>query len=61
MAINEEAIDEKAAEEALARAKTALDALKSATGSSDEEIAATVALIQRSSAQLHVKRKRRTL
>ncbi len=61
MAINADAIDEKTVEEALQRAKTALENLKSAHGSSDDEIAATMAMIQRSTAQLHVKRKRRTL
>jgi len=61
MAIDADAIDEKVAEEALQRAKTALENLKSAHGSSDDEIAATMAMIQRSSAQLHVKRKRRTV
>ena len=61
MAINADDIDEKAVEEALARAKTALENLKSAHGSSDDEIAATMAMIQRSSAQLHLKRKRRTV
>lgn len=61
MAIDAAAIDEKAVEEALQRAKTSLENLKSAHGSSDDEIAATMAMIQRSSAQLHVKRKRRTV
>ncbi|MBL9116541.1 MAG: ATP synthase F1 subunit epsilon [Verrucomicrobiaceae bacterium] len=61
MAIEADAIDEKAVEEALARAKAALENLKSAHGSSDDEIAATMAMIQRSTAQLHVKRKRRTV
>ena len=61
MAIDADAIDEKVAEEALQRAKTALENLKSAHGSSDDEIAATMAMIQRSTAQLHVKRKRRTV
>jgi F-type H+-transporting ATPase subunit epsilon len=58
MAIDADAIDEKAVEEAIARAHTELEKLKSAGGDVDEEIAATMALIQRSTAQLHVKRKR---
>jgi F-type H+-transporting ATPase subunit epsilon len=61
MAIDAAAIDEKAVEEALQRAKDSLDNLKAAHGSSDDEIAATMAMIQRSSAQLQIKRKRRTL
>lgn len=61
MAIDATTIDEHAVEEALQRAKTALENLRSAHGSSDEEIAATMAIIQRSTAQLHVKRKRRTV
>ena len=61
MAINADDIDEKAVEEALARAKTALENLKAGHGSSDDEIAATMAMIQRSTAQLHLKRKRRTV
>lgn len=62
MAIGVEDIDEKAVEEALERAKTALEAIKAKGHSTgDEEVAATMAMIQRSTAQLHVKRKRRTL
>ncbi len=62
MAINVSEIDEKAVEEALARAQSALEAAKSKGANlGDEEVAATMALIQRSTAQLHVKRKRRTL
>lgn len=61
MAIDATTIDEKAVEEALQRAKTTLENLKAAHSSSDEEIAATMAMIQRSTAQLHVKRKRRAL
>jgi F-type H+-transporting ATPase subunit epsilon len=58
MAIDADAINEKAVEEAIARAHTEIEKLKSAGGDVDEEIAATMALIQRSTAQLHVKRKR---
>lgn len=62
MAINVADIDEKAVEEALARATSALEAAKSKGQSlGDEEVAATMAMIQRSTAQLHVKRKRRTI
>jgi F-type H+-transporting ATPase subunit epsilon len=59
MAIDAEAIDEKAVEAALERAKHALENLKDGTDS--EEVAATMAMIQRSTAQLHVKRKRTTI
>ena len=59
MAIDAEAIDEKAVQEALDRAKHALESLK--PGEQQEEVAATMAMIQRATAQLHVKRKRRTL
>ena len=59
MAIDVETIDEKAVEEALARAKSQLDTLK--PGEHQEEVAAVMAMIQRSTAQLHLKRKRRTV
>ena len=59
MAIDVEAIDEKAVEEALARAKSQLDTLK--PGEHQEEVAAVMAMIQRSTAQLHMKRKRKTI
>jgi F-type H+-transporting ATPase subunit epsilon len=59
MAIDAEAIDEKAVEEALERAKHSLDALKH--GEQQEEVAAVMAMIQRSTAQLHLKRKRKTI
>jgi F-type H+-transporting ATPase subunit epsilon len=59
MAIDVESIDEKAVEEALARAKSQLDSLK--PGEHQEEVAAVMAMIQRSTAQLHIKRKRRTV
>jgi F-type H+-transporting ATPase subunit epsilon len=58
MAIDADAIDEKAAEDAIARAQAQLEQLKSAGGEVDEEIAFTMAMIQRSTAQLHVKRRR---
>jgi F-type H+-transporting ATPase subunit epsilon len=58
MAINVDAIDEKAAEDAIARAHEQLEKLKAAGGDTDEEIALTMAMLQRSTAQLHVKRKR---
>lgn len=62
MAVGAEQIDEKAVEAALERAKTALEAMKArAHDMADEEVAATMAMIQRSTAQLHLKRKRRTL
>jgi len=59
MAIDVETIDEKAVEEALARAKSQLDTLK--PGEHQEEVAAVMAMIQRSTAQLHMKRKRKTI
>jgi F-type H+-transporting ATPase subunit epsilon len=59
MAIDVESIDEKAVEEALARAKSQLDSLK--PGEHQEEVAAVMAMIQRSTAQLHIKRKRKTI
>jgi F-type H+-transporting ATPase subunit epsilon len=59
MAIDVEAIDEKAVEDALARAKSQLDSLK--PGEHQEEVAAVMAMIQRSTAQLHLKRKRKTI
>ncbi len=54
MAVSDEEIDEQAVKEALKRAQESLEGL---TG--DEEIAATMAMIQKSMAQLHLKRKRR--
>lgn len=59
MAIDADAINEKAVEAALERAKHALENIQ--PGTDNEEVAATMAMIQRSSAQLHLKRKRRTL
>ena len=59
MAIGVDEIDEKAVEAALERAKHALENLQ--PGTDNEEVAATMAMIQRSAAQLHVKKKRRTL
>ena len=59
MAIDADKIDEKAVEEALARAQKSLADLK--PGEQQEEIAAVMAAIQRASAQLHIKRKRKTV
>ncbi|TDU64605.1 F-type H+-transporting ATPase subunit epsilon [Prosthecobacter fusiformis] len=59
MAVNSDDIDEKAVEEALARAKQSLDSIK--PGEQQEEVAAVMAMIQRSTAQLNVKRKRKTI
>ncbi len=59
MAVGVAAIDEKAVQEALDRAQHALEQLKGATPS--EDLAATQATIQKSLAQLHVKRRRPTL
>ncbi len=58
-AVDAEKIDEKAAEEAIARAQKALSELK--PGEQQEEVAAVMATIQRATAQLHLKRKRRTV
>ena len=59
MAIDADKIDEKAVEEALARAQKSLADLK--PGEQQEEVAAVMAAIQRASAQLHIKRKRKTV
>lgn len=59
MALCSDEIDEKAVEEALERAKHSLESLKQ--GEHQEEVAAAMALIQRSTAQLHLKRKRRSI
>ncbi len=56
MALGDELIDEEAVEKALQSARDALE-LKT----TDEEIAAVQASIQKSLAQLHVKRRRRRL
>lgn len=59
MAMGEGDIDEKAVEEALKRAQERLESIKHDHAS--EDFAAMQAIIQKSMAQLHVKRKRRTL
>ncbi len=59
MAVATDDIDEKAVEEALERAKHSLEALKH--GESQEEVAAVMAMIQRSTAQLQLKRKRKSI
>ena len=56
MAVSDDLIDEEAVEKAL---KSARDALELKT--TDEEVAAVQASIQKSLAQLHVKRRRRRL
>ena len=56
MAIGVDDIDEKAVEEALERAQKALSTLDD--GEQQEELAAVMATIQRTMAQLHVKRRR---
>jgi len=55
VAVGEADIDEKAVEEALQRAKDSLAGI-----TNDEEVATVQAAIQKSLAQLHVKRRRRT-
>ena len=52
MAIDADKIDEKAVEEALARAQKSLADLK--PGEQQEEVAAVMAMIQRSTGQLHI-------
>ena len=59
MAIGADDIDEKVVEEALERAKHALANLK--PGEHQEEVAAVMASIQRATAQLHLKRRRKTV
>jgi F-type H+-transporting ATPase subunit epsilon len=59
MAIDVVNIDEKAVQEALERAKHALEHLKH--GEQQEEVAAVMASIQRSTIQLHIKSKRRSI
>jgi F-type H+-transporting ATPase subunit epsilon len=59
LAVGVEDIDEKAVEEALERAKHALTNLK--PGEQQEEVAAVMASIQRATAQLHIKRRRKTI
>lgn len=58
-AIDSDKIDEKAAEEAIARAKKALETLK--PGEQQEEVAAAMAAIQRATIHLNIKRKRKTV
>jgi F-type H+-transporting ATPase subunit epsilon len=58
-ALDADKIDEKAAEEAIARAKKALENLKA--GEQQEEVAAAMAAIERATVQLHIKRKRRSI
>jgi F-type H+-transporting ATPase subunit epsilon len=59
MAIGVDEIDEAAVEEAMARAKKSLESLK--PGEHQEEVAAVMAMIQRSTAQLHIKRRRTSI
>jgi F-type H+-transporting ATPase subunit epsilon len=59
MAMGEADIDEKTVEEALKRAQERLESIKHDQGS--EDFAAMQAIIQKSMAQLHVKRKRKSI
>jgi F-type H+-transporting ATPase subunit epsilon len=59
MAMGEGEIDEKAVEDALKRAQERLEEIKH--DPAGEELAIVMANIQKSMAQLHVKRKRRTV
>jgi F-type H+-transporting ATPase subunit epsilon len=59
MAIHGDDIDEKAVEEAVQRAKSQLESLKH--GEQQEEVALVMATLQRASAQLTLKRRRKTL
>ena len=62
MALGENEIDEKTVEEALKRAQETAEQLKNAPdGHLSEELASVQAMIQKSLAQLHVKRRRNTL
>ncbi len=58
-AIDSDKIDEKAAEDAIARARKSLEDLK--PGEQQEEIAAAMAAIQRATIHLNIKRKRKTV
>lgn len=58
-AVDSDKIDEAAAEEAIARAKKALETLK--PGEQQEEVAAAMAAIQRATIHLNIKRKRKTI
>ena len=58
-AIDADKIDEKAAEEAIARAKKTLEDIK--PGEQQEEVAFAMAAIERATAHLNIKRKRRTI
>ncbi len=59
MAKGESEIDEKGVEEALKRAQERLESIKH--DQSTEELAMVQSMIQKSMAQLHVKRKRKTI
>ena len=59
MALIENEIDEKTVEAALERAQARLLEIKQDSGS--EEVALVMAMIQKSTAQLHLKRRRRSL
>jgi F-type H+-transporting ATPase subunit epsilon len=59
VALDADKIDEQAAEEAIERAKKTLSELK--PGEQQEEVAAAMAAIQRATAHLQIKRKRRTV
>lgn len=59
MAVHSDDIDEKAVEEALERAKHSLESLKH--GEQQEDVAAVMAMIQRNTAQLQLKRKRKSI
>ena len=58
-AVDADKIDEAAAEEAIARAKKTLENVK--PGEQQEEVAAAMAAIQRATAHLNIKRKRKTV
>ena len=61
MAMVESDIDEKVVEEALKRAEETAERLKNSPDMGGEELATVMASIQRSSAQLRVKRRRQSL
>jgi F-type H+-transporting ATPase subunit epsilon len=61
MAMAESDIDERAVEEALKRAEETVERLKTSPDLGGEELATVMASIQRSTAQLRVKRRRNSL
>jgi F-type H+-transporting ATPase subunit epsilon len=61
MAMGESEIDEKTVEEAMKRAEETVEQMKNSPDMGGEELATVMASIQRSAAQLRVKRRRQSL